>query len=108
MSRLDDRLKREADIYDEGKLQRDAYEAAMAYLNEGMGRRRRNEVIRAAMQEAQGSRVLEIGSQAWEWCLYRYGYRPQHLTCINISETELQIGRERAEELKFTGDFRKM
>jgi SAM-dependent methyltransferase len=103
-----DRAKREAEFYDGQKLQRDGFEVALTYLNDGIGRLRRNDAIRAAMQEATGRRVLEIGSQSWEWCLYRYGYRPQQLTCINISQAELEIGRAQATKLGFSGDFRKM
>src|SRR6516162_6993667 len=103
-----DRVTREADFYDNARLQRDRFEKALAYLNNGIGRQRRNEVIRAAMQEAEGRQVLEIGSQSWEWCLFRYGYRPQQLTCINISQSELEIGRAHAAQLGFACDFRKM
>jgi len=53
-------------------------------------------------------RVLEIGSQSWEWCLARYGYRPAQLTCINISQAELEIGRLQARKLGVCCDFRKM
>ena len=105
---IKDRVAREAEFYDNARLQRDAFENALAYLNNGIGRQRRNEVIRAAMQEAEGRQVLEIGSQSWEWCLFRYGYRPQQLTCINISQSELEIGRAHAAQLGFACDFRKM
>jgi SAM-dependent methyltransferase len=59
------------------------------------------------MREAPGLRVLEIGSQSWEWCLARYGYRPEQLTCINISQTELENGREQAAKLGVSCDFHK-
>jgi SAM-dependent methyltransferase len=103
-----DRVKREVELYDGQQLRRDGFEAALTYLNDGIGRLRRNEVIRAAMREATGKRVLEIGSQSWEWCLARYGYRPERLTCINISEEELQIGCAQAAKLGFPCDFRRM
>ncbi len=53
-------------------------------------------------------RVLEIGSQSWEWSLFRYNYRPRQLTCINISEAELEIGRMHAKKLGVSCDFRRM
>lgn len=102
------RSEREAELYDRQGLRRDRFESALTYLNDGIGRLRRNEVIRAAMREATGLRVLEIGSQSWEWCLARYGYQPAQLTCINISQTELEIGRAQAAKLGVAGDFRKM
>jgi SAM-dependent methyltransferase len=105
---IKDRAIREAELYDNQQLQRDGFENALAYLNSGFGWRRRNEAIRMAMRDAAGARVLEIGSQSWEWCLFRYGYRPEQLTCINISQAELEIGRAHAAKLNFACDFRRM
>ena len=65
-SDVKNRSDREAELYDKQRLQRDKFESALTYLNDGVGRLRRNETIRAAMREATGSRVLEIGSQSWE------------------------------------------
>jgi len=103
-----DRVRREVEFYDSDLSGRRAFDSALTYLNDGIGRVRRNEVIRAAMQDASGMRVLEIGSQSWEWCLFRYNYRPRQLTCINISEAELEIGRLHAEKLGVSCDFRRM
>lgn len=103
-----DRVNREAEFYDNEQLRRNEYEAALTYLNSGIGRARRNEAIRWAMRDVTGKRVLEIGSQSWEWCLARYGYRPGWLTCINISQAELESGRAQAAKLGFACDFRKM
>jgi SAM-dependent methyltransferase len=103
-----DRAKREAELYDGQQLQRDGFESALAYVNEGIGRQRRNEAIRTAMRDAVGKQVVEIGSQSWEWCLARYGYHPERLTCINISQAELAIGRVQADKLGFPADFRQM
>ena len=96
-SDIKERVNREAEFFDHQQSRRDGFETALSYLNNGIGWRRRNEVIRTAMRDATGARVLEIGSQSWEQCLFRYGYRPERLTCINISEAELDIGRKRAE-----------
>src|SRR5262252_1067852 len=102
---INERIEREAEYFDHKQFQREWYEAALAYLNYVIGRQRRNDVVRAAMREATGKRVLEIGSQSWEWCLFRYGYRPTQLTCINISDTELEIGQMHAKKLGVFCDF---
>jgi SAM-dependent methyltransferase len=102
------RVSREIAYYDSDQLQRGGFDAALSYLNEGIGWLRRNEVIRRTMEDTAGMRVLELGSQSWEWCLFRYGYRPDRLTCINISQTELEIGRAQAAKVDFPCDFRKM
>jgi len=105
---INERIEREAEYFDHKQFQREGYEPALAYLNNGIGRQRRNDVVRAAMREATGKRVLEIGSQSWEWCLFRYGYRPTQLTCINISQAELDSGRSHAAKLGYACDFFKM
>lgn len=105
---IKERVRREAEYFDQSQFQRAGFESALSYLNNGIGRRRRNEVIRAAMQDAVGRRVLEIGSQSWEWCLFRYGYRPAQLTCINVSQAELETGRAQSAKLKFPCDFCEM
>src|SRR5260370_7798621 len=102
------RVNREAEFFDHQQSQRDGFETGLSYLTNGIGWQRRNEVIRTAMRDATGARVLEIGSQSWEQCLFRYGYRPERLTCINISEAELEIGRKRAENQGMSCDFPKM
>src|SRR5215469_9066998 len=95
--RFKDRVHREVEFYDSDQSGRRAFDNSLTYLNSGIGRLRRNEVIRAAMRDAVGMRVLEIGSQSWEWCLFRYGYQAEQLTCINISQAELEIGQINAE-----------
>jgi SAM-dependent methyltransferase len=105
---IKERVNREAKYYDQQQLRRDGFATALAYLNDGIGWQRRNEAIRVAMRDAVGMQVLEIGSQSWEWCLFRYGYQPAQLTCINISQAELEVGRTHAAKLGVCGDFRKM
>lgn len=107
-SDIKERVAREAEFFDYQQLQRHGFETALRYLNDGIGRQRRNEAIRSGMRDTAGARVLEIGSQSWEWCLFHYGYRPQQLICINISQVELEIGRARAAKLGMACDFRKM
>jgi SAM-dependent methyltransferase len=105
---IKERVRRETEYFDQKQFQRAGFEDALSYLNSGIGRQRRNEMIRAAMQDAAGKRVLEIGSQSWEWCLYRYGYRPAELTCINISQAEHESGRAQSAKLQFDCDFCEM
>jgi SAM-dependent methyltransferase len=107
-SDIEERVRRESEYFDHKHFQREGYEAALAYLNNGIGRQRRNEVIRTTMREAADRRVLEIGSQSWEWCLFRYGYRPAQLICINVSQAELDSGRTQAAKLGFACGFCKM
>ena len=107
-SDINERVRRETEYFDQRQFQRVGFETALSYLNDGIGRQRRNEVIRSAMRDAAGKGVLEIGSQSWEWCLFRYGYRPAQLTCINISQAELESGRTQSAKLQFACDFCEM
>jgi ubiquinone/menaquinone biosynthesis C-methylase UbiE len=108
MPDLRDRVEREVDFFGQGYNPRVKLDTALAHMHEGIGRQRRREVIGAAMIHASGKRVLEIGCQEWESCLFSYGYRPSELICINISEAELELGRARAARLQFACEFRNM
>ncbi|MDC1122577.1 methyltransferase domain-containing protein [Nitrospinaceae bacterium] len=58
--------------------------------------RRRYSMIKEMMQCAQGKKVLEIGSTAWKGWLDNNSIFPSSLTCINISEAEIQAGVDSA------------
>ena len=70
---FEERVERETEFFDYRQSQPTEYEAALPYLNNGIVRRRRIEILRAAVQSAAGSRVAEIGSQYAEWCLFNCG-----------------------------------
>ena len=57
------------------------------------------------MQCAQGKKVLEIGSTGWSGWLENNSIFPSSLTCINISEVELQAGIDSAVSSNNSPDF---
>ena len=61
-SDIKERVNREAEFFDHQQSRRDGFETALSYLNNGIGWRRRNEVIRTAMRDAE----LEIGRKRAE------------------------------------------
>ena len=67
--------------------------------------RRRYSLIKEMMQCAQGKKVLEIGSTAWRGWLENNSILPSSLTCINISEAELQAGIDSAASTNNSPDF---
>jgi SAM-dependent methyltransferase len=86
--------ERERERYNEG-LQRDGYgkffnHCRYFYI------RRRYQLIKEMMQYTQEKKVLEIGSTAWTGWLENNSILPSSLTCINISEAELQTGIDSA------------
>jgi hypothetical protein len=105
---ITDQVNRDAKYYDQQQLWRDEFATALAYLNGGIGWQRHNEAIRIAVRNAVGAQVLEIGSRSREWCLFRYGYRRHSSPVINISRTELEVGRTKAKKLGVSCDFSKM
>lgn len=58
--------------------------------------RERVELVRKGLAEAQGKRVLELGNMAWYGYLEQKGIIPETTVAINISEAELDKGRELA------------
>lgn len=105
---LDERAQHEAMIYDSHALRRETYDSLLEHADNGPARERRNAFIRRVMEAQAGRHVLEIGSSAWEGCFHHWRIRPASLTCINISEAELDYGRRRAEILGVPIDFRLM
>ncbi len=103
-----ERIAREANIYDGNELQRDKFDAAMVYTQLGPARKRRDDLIKSVHTKHENSKVLEIGSQAWEAHFLKWKLRPTQLTCINISDRELDMGREVAASENVPVDFRLM
>ena len=105
---FDERARREANIYNSDAVRRESYDSLLQHADNGPARQRRNAYIRRVMEAQAGRHILEIGSSGWEGCLYHWGIKPASLTCINISETELDYGRQRAEALNVPIRFQLM
>jgi ubiquinone/menaquinone biosynthesis C-methylase UbiE len=95
--------ERERERYNEG-LEREGYgnffnHCRYFYI------RKRYSLIKEMMQGAQGKKVLEIGSTAWRGWLEKNSILPSSLTCINISEAELQAGIDSAVDSNNSPDF---
>ena len=66
--------------------------------------KKEQEVLDQLVQEFAGKNVLEIGSHSWHsW--FKNGIKPKKLTCINISEAELEKGKLLAKEVNFEIEF---
>jgi ubiquinone/menaquinone biosynthesis C-methylase UbiE len=95
--------ERERERYNEG-LQRDGYNKFFNHCRY-FYIRRRYQLIKEMTQYAQGKKVLEIGSTAWTGWLESNSILPSSLTCINISEAELQTGIDSALSTTNCPDF---
>lgn len=102
---LHERAAREAQLYDEQALERDRYEAALDHANNGPARLRRDQFIKAVAERFADRKCLEIGSEAWGSVFVKNRINPADLTCINISQTEIDrsipIAAERGVDIKF-------
>ena len=95
--------EREREKYNEG-LRRDGYNKFFGHCRY-FYIRRRYQLIKEMMKYVQGKKVLEIGSYAWKGWLENNSILPSSLTCINISEAELQTGIDSAVSSSNSPDF---
>ena len=95
--------ERERERYNEG-LERKGYEKFFNHCRY-FYIRRRYRLIKEMIQCFQDKKVLEIGSTAWRGWLENNSILPSSLTCINISEVELQVGIDSAVSSKNSPDF---
>jgi ubiquinone/menaquinone biosynthesis C-methylase UbiE len=100
------RVKREQECYDEG-LQRQTYDDVLSHCqsfwHDAALERFRDTVLAPGVEN-----VLEIGSHGWAMVYEGTASAPRALTCINISETELENGRQKARACGYDIDFRLM
>jgi ubiquinone/menaquinone biosynthesis C-methylase UbiE len=103
MESFSERALREREQYNNG-LKRHSYNALFSHTSY-FYRRRREEILYEQLQYANGRRVLEIGSHCWVRWIENSQIQPAVLDCINISEKELQKGRNAAETSRVKARF---
>ena len=86
--------EKERSQYNEG-LQREGYDRFFSHCRH-FYIQRRNKLVKEKVQFAHDKNVLEIGSTTWKRWLEPNSIIPASLTCINISEVELELGEESA------------
>jgi ubiquinone/menaquinone biosynthesis C-methylase UbiE len=103
MESFSERALREREQWNNG-LKRQSYNAAFNHTNY-FYRLRREEILHEQLQYANGRRVLEIGSHCWIRWIENSDIQPDVLECINISEKELQKGRDAAKTSRLKPRF---
>ena len=103
MQRLSDLAEKERSQYNEG-LQREGYDLFFSHCLH-FYIQRRNQLVKEKVQLAHNKKVLEIGSTSWKEWLEPNSILPDSLTCINISEVELQRGIEFAIDSRINPNF---
>jgi len=105
---VQERAAREARLYDDQALERDRYEATLDHANNGPARLRRDAFIKAVAERFAEKKCLEIGSEAWASVFVKNAITPSDLTCINISQTEIDRSVPAAAEHGLDIDFQRM
>lgn len=107
---LSQRTKREQESYDEQVMAQGQkkLQSLLWHANDGPARVLRNQTITKQMKRNLDGDILEIGSQTWSGVFCRDEMQPRALTCINISQVELDAGKAAAETKNFKATFRLM
>lgn len=101
MSDLQERVSREREQWNDG-VQRTVYDSVFAHCHAFS---HEPGDIRDALQPAADSSVLELGSYAWIDWLEKNQIFPDNFYAINISEAELDVGKQHAVNSKIKPKF---
>lgn len=89
----------EKDYWNEGKLDRSKIKKLRRHAF-FYSYKREKKILKKLLQDFNGKDVLEIGSYTWAaW--FTDDVKPKSLTCINISEVELENGKKQAKGRHF-------
>lgn len=100
------RVEREQHAYEEG-LRRQTYESVLGHT-EYLYRERRIALAKQILSQHRIDTALEIGCKTWADFLGRNGIFPKELYCINISENEMAVGKQRLGETALAPTFMMM
>ncbi|WP_347174347.1 class I SAM-dependent methyltransferase [Polaribacter uvawellassae] len=89
----------EKEYWNEGKLDRSKIKKLRRHAF-FYSYKREKKILNKLLEDFNGQEVLEIGSYTWAaW--FNENTKPKSLTCINISEIELEKGKKKAEKQSF-------
>lgn len=92
-----ERVLSEKKAYNKG-IERGAYNSRLGHAQSGYAVDRINQKMSERLWRGKGKRILELGCTNWRDFIDFKNYAPAHLTCINISERELEKGKALAEQ----------
>lgn len=103
---LDARVRREKESYNAG-LQRGRYNDVLSHTDH-FYTERRYDIAGQILRQHRLETVLELGCKTWPFFFRRNGLVPKDLTCVNISEAELEEGRSQVGEGPLRPNFKIM
>jgi ubiquinone/menaquinone biosynthesis C-methylase UbiE len=86
-----DRVKREQEQFNKGVIRRDHLNKLLSHSIKLLDIQLLNDV-KKYMSNINDKMCLEIGALGWKTWIDDIGIRPRELHCINISESELELG----------------
>jgi ubiquinone/menaquinone biosynthesis C-methylase UbiE len=89
----------EKDYWNEGKLDRSKIKKLRRHAF-FYSYKREKKILDKLVKDFNGKNVLEIGSYSWTFW-FNESTKPKKLTCINISEVELERGKAHADKQNF-------
>jgi ubiquinone/menaquinone biosynthesis C-methylase UbiE len=92
----------EKDYYNEDKLNRGKIKKLRRHAF-FFSYKREKAILSRLLEEFNDKNVLEIGSYSWADC-FNKNTKQKRLTCINISEVELEIGKKQGASKSFPID----
>lgn len=95
----EERAKKEKAAYNQG-LDRKKYNQRLGHAQSGYANDRKKKVLSDLLKRGKDKNVLELGSASWKQFIDFEACPPKNLTCINISERELQKGIRASKRLK--------
>lgn len=104
---IEERGNREREEYNEG-LKRETYDGLLSHTSFFYHKLWRKNIIGVMKEYAENKVGLELGDTAWYSWLENNGIYPTKLTCINISERELEKGIELSRNSIIKPEFRLM
>jgi SAM-dependent methyltransferase len=102
----DERARRERERFNKG-LQRNSYEAVFSHTHYYYSNKR-DRIVSDLLDTKRDGHFLELGSMAWLAWLEDPSIVPPRITCINISEVELEKGIACAKRTVNKPDFQLM
>lgn len=107
----EERTDKEREVYDRG-IDRKRYSQGFGHAQHGYAQDRKDRAIADILERGGGGDILELGSVNWKKYIDLELHAPGSLTCINISEKELQKGiraaKKRQTEKYCRHTFRRM
>lgn len=95
----EERADKEKEAYNQG-LNRKKYSQGFGHAQAGYANERKKKAIANILKRGKGKDILELGSTSWKQFIDFEAYPPKSLTCINISEKELEKGIKASKKIK--------